>query len=317
LPSTGAKNQVVFLDTDGGERCVVKKYAPDFMPAIAEFHLRVQDFAYNSRVPTPRIIPNSRNEFLTRHEGSMYSVCAFIEGHHPEKGNQDEVDIAFEGLARINNTLENFPNKEGYAALPRFTSPLLEQFNSILPLLPHTPHDDIDEYVLGTVSHVRKWIESVEERTGKLAHLLQITHGDYNLSCVLVDQKRLAGIVDYDLLRADFRGTDAMHTIDLYCFEKERENLSPDQRVDWEKMRACFRAYKRHDPDIAEQVPDMPLMLARIGLNSLIVTWRGGYDPAATQKQREYFPARYKFFVNRVNIALELEERIVDALQDA
>ena len=59
----------------------------------------------------------------------------------------------------------------------------------------------------------------------------------------------------------------------------------------------------------------MPLMLANIGLSSLITTWGRGYLPDQTQKQREYFGNRYDFFVNRVRIALDLETRLVEILK--
>ena len=61
----------------------------------------------------------------------------------------------------------------------------------------------------------------------------------------------------------------------------------------------------------------MSLMLANIGLSSLITTWGRGYLPDQTEGQREYFGRRYDFFVNRVAIALDLEKNLIETLKSA
>ncbi|MFH1073382.1 MAG: phosphotransferase [Nanoarchaeota archaeon] len=317
LPSSGSTNQVVFLEEPSGKKFVAKKYTPDFTPALATFQIRVNQYAWDQQVPTPQVICNRQGEVLSVHDGRVYAVSTFLPGSHPDQKRLDEIILALKGLALLNSTLEKFTDTEGYDTLPRFKTPLHMQFEDMAKHLPEESHDEIDEYVLSHAARIRRTITEVEERIAQIRHPLQVIHGDYNLGCALVQDGKLTGVLDYDLLRKDYRGTDALHCIDLYCFEKEAEGMTLEDRVDWEKMKACFRAYREDDPGITDQLHDMPLMLANSGLNSLIITWDMGYNPAARKKHRDYFAGRYAFFVNRVNIALELEERIVDALKQA
>ncbi|MBW3019059.1 phosphotransferase [Candidatus Woesearchaeota archaeon] len=316
LPEQGDKNVVVFLREDNGTRFVVKKYARDFTPEITSTQLLLNDYLFSRGVPTPRVFPNVSGNLLTVQGTSLYSLMSFIEGHNPAVDNQEEIDLAFEGLARFNAIAADFQAAD-YTGLPRFSSTNRQLLEKVLPHLPKNPVDTAGIYVVSQVPKVMEMIRTVEKRIDSIQHPKQLIHGDFNLGCSLVKDGILRGIVDYDLVRPDWRGVDAIHTVDLYCFDKETKGLTLHERVDWDKMKRCFVVYKRWDPEIMEQVPHLPLMLANIGLNSLAGTWGEGYLPESTLADKSYFSRRYDFFNTRVEIALGLEEELVRALEDA
>ncbi|MFH1376334.1 MAG: phosphotransferase [Candidatus Woesearchaeota archaeon] len=317
FPEKGDKNQVVFLTDSNASKYVVKKYSYDFTPQIAEFQLRLNDFVYACGVPTPKILKSINGENLTTFENNLYSLMTFVEGRHPRESVQSEINLAFHGLARFNLALGQFENLEEYEALPRFFKSHRRLLEELEPHLPRSACNDTDEYVLSQVSRVREMISTVEERLPKLGKPKQLIHGDFNLGCALINNGKLVAVVDYDLVRMDFRGTDAIHTSDLYCFDKETKDIALDDRVDWDKLKECFSEYRKFDPSIRDQIESLPLMLADVGLNSLIVTWGEGYLPTSSDAERDYFSRRYDFFNNRTEIALGLEKKLIKTLKNA
>ncbi len=307
-------NKTSFVNDDSGKRFVVKKYGPDFKRDLIKFQLRLNNFVYDQGVPAAHLLENLNGSNLTVKGNDPYSLTSFIGGRYPKKDLDDEVALAFQGLARFNQALKNFKRLEGYQELPRFSLPLTDQFQELLPYLPKTATNKIDEYVLAMIPYVSSSIESVEKDISKINHEKQLIHGNFNLTSMLIDDHKITGIFDYGLIRLDFKGVDVMHTLDLYCFDKETPELRIDDRVNLGKLEEYFAEYKKHDPKIVKQIKDMPLMLAKVGLNSLITTWGWGYKPDSTEKQRSYFEKRYSFFLNRVDIALSLSDMLVESL---
>ena len=312
-----ASNNVVVLQDIKGVKYVAKKWSEEYSEEVIRSRLRLMDFIYDHGILTPKPLENISGTKLTRSNGDNYVLTTFIPGRKADGLVLEEVAIAFSALAMFNNTLNHFPRLEEFVALPRYSELISVQFKNLEPFLPTQPKNEIDEYVLNNLDYVKATISEVEEKFSNIDHQKKLIHGNFNLGSTLINNSKLAGILDYNLIRIDFRGVDTMHTIDLYCFEKEKEGLKLEDRVNWEKMKKCFGVYKEHDNKIIEQVDDMPLMLAWLGLSSLITTWGRGYLPDQTEKQREYFKNRYNFFINRTRINLGLEQELIKALKEA
>jgi len=313
-----ATNHVVIIQDDSGKKYVAKIWSNEYPADVIRSRLRIIDFMYDHGISTPRLLENLYGSKLTRVNKVNYTLTTFIEGRRANPEVTHEVSLAFSALTDFNSKLAHFKRVNEFVPLKRYSGKSLqEQFEELVPYLPKNATNEIDAYVLAHLDEVKTKISLVQERFSKLNHPKQLIHGNFNLGSTLIKDDELAGILDYNLIREDFRGVDAIHTLYLFCFEKEKENLNLEERVDWDKVKNYFSMYKIYDSEINTQIEDLPLMLANVGLNSLITTWGRGYLPEQTEKQREYFRNRYNFFVNRVAIALSLEKELIKALKEA
>ncbi len=319
LPKAGGKKTEHYAVSVDNVPYVIKRFLnADYPNDSVLFQARVSNFIYDHGQPTPEIVPNQKGQLVTIIGPYNYLLMKHIKGHHPDDKNSTELKRVFEGVARVNATLSHFKNTAGYKPIPRYSIPLQEQFDALVSLLPNEPKTEQDTFVLEHLEEVQDYITEVKRRVAKIKTPKQLIHGNINRTAALVDEGKLTGVIDYDLLRLDWRATDAMHTLDIYCFDRITPDLSLEKRVKWNKMKKLFQAYKKYDPEIVDEIALMPLGLAHdVGVNSIVITWKWGYARDAQPQQKKFFETRYAAFVNRVRIALDLEDRIINILKKA
>jgi len=313
-PEFGNKNGLFILYADNGFKFVTKIYDTDFTEKTINFQLRLNEFVYNQGIPTPKPIKNLEGSLLTNEFNNFYSLMTFIDGNHPKYPNVlGELLSVFTGLAKFNFSLLKVDFLEDYSTLPLSEFDLNYGFEEILFFLPSNPKNELDRKVLNSVPKIKELIEETVERYSQIKLEKQLIHGDLTSKNVLVNNNELSAILDYDLVKMGFRGFDLIHALDIFCFEKEKE-IDLNYMVDWDKFGKLFSNYKENDPLIEEQIEYLPLILLESGLRMLILTLGYGYKEDSTERQKDFFERRCNIFLNRIDIASKLENKIISFL---
>lgn len=302
------------IETDSGKQFVVKMYEICFTPELIEFHARISDYLNNDGIPAPKVYQNKDKKFATPFNNKYYIVMDFLSGEHPKKDLRNIHEIIFPTLAKVHKSLSKFNPKKIYQQ-EIFTNPLSEQLKLFQSLLPHQPKNSIDEYILSYQKKLSELVNSIEEKVISLNYQPQMVMGDFNLETLLVSNEKVTGVLDFDFVHKNRRMFDVIHTIDLFCIDKEKENIPLLERVDWNKTQKCMNSYFLEDNTIYEEIEFAPLMLQLKGITDVIRVWKKGYNPESSIKEKEYFNRRVKFFVNRLEIATQYPELIIQNLK--
>ncbi|MBU0980847.1 MAG: phosphotransferase [Nanoarchaeota archaeon] len=318
-PLRHSSSTVVALETDRGQR-VAKRYPPQYTP---EMVLAQQDANVHMRglgTPTPEFYSTGNGSTVMVFDGSAYILMDRLPGDVADWKDPDNTELVMQGLALGHNGLRGF-NPEGFAQPPRFTTFLVDQAENLEGLLPASPKSDTDRYVLGTMPYIKEVAAKSDAFwSGFLSGLpppRRYILGDYNRESLLAKGKDITGLVVLNHIRPGFLAADVVHTLDLLAIDKETEGMELEERVDWKRMSEAMQAYHGNNPEIAADIPLFPPLLQAKGVADVIQTWRKGYDPDASQGQRDYFNNRVSFFVVRVDAAKRLGGRMIDVLESA
>ena len=103
----------------------------------------------------------------------------------------------------------------------------------------------------------------------------QIVHGDYAFANLLVKEKQVTGMVDFEFAGADFRAADLACALYLITVRAE-------EAARWPALEAFVRGYGTVlplDPLEVAALPDLMLRRSAIGLVHWIGRWRQGIAP--------------------------------------
>lgn len=303
------------IETSSGEEAVVKMYEPYFSPEIIKFHARISNHLNKAGIPAPQVFKNKNGKLVTSFNDRNYVVMDFLKGEHPKKEDEETPEIIFSTFARVLRSLESFKPRKVYTQ-KIYTIPLSEQLESFQRLLPSQPKNSVDEHILSYQERLSNLVKSAEKRVNSLKIPVQLIMGDFNLETLLVSDGKVTGVLDFDFVHENRKIFDVIHTIDMFCIDKETEEKELEERVDWNRLEKCMCAYARQDKSIFEQIEIAPLMLQLKGLSDIIRVWKKGYDSEASDKEREYFSRRVNFFVYRTEIATKYGDRIIQHLKE-
>jgi homoserine kinase type II len=145
------------------------------------------------------------------------------------------------------------------------------------PLVPD-PLDALDELEIGSdLPRVRDNLERVIATHDALAASLpmQYVHGDFAFPNMLVEGRRVAGLVDFEFAGPDFRAADLATALYVIAVRADTSAL-------WPSLEAFSRAYRTAlplDPVEVAAVPALMLRRSAIGLVHWIGRWRQGIAP--------------------------------------
>ena len=311
----GNSSNVVAVHTSQGDY-VVKHYPVRYGQDLALFQAEVSEHLRGSSVPTPKIKPDENGALVSDLNGRPCLVMEYMSGKYPTQDDPRVLEYVFGGLAMALNALRTFQPEKVYQH-PRFSIPLRKQLGTLKTHLPAEPRNDVDAYVMGYVERLARRTEEIEERMEGINQSPDLILGDYNLESLLVVPPNISAIIDFDHVHKRLRAFDVVHSIDLQAIDKLTPDVELYNRIDWEILEACMKIYVAQDPDIVTQIPLFPLMLQFNGAGNVIKTWVSGYDQDASQKQKDYFDRRVKFFVHRLEAATQFEDEMIVRLQKA
>jgi Ser/Thr protein kinase RdoA (MazF antagonist) len=303
------------IKTTSKKDYVVKIYEPYFPRELIEFHAKVSNHLNRDEIPAPKVLQNKNRSLVTSFMDRNYIIMSFLPGQYPKKDAENTPEIVFSTLAKVLKSLSKFKPETIYEQ-EIYKIPLSKQLKSFQDLLPNKPRNSVDEYVLAYQERLSKLVHSVERKVDSLKIPTQIIMGDFNLETLLVSDSKVTGVLDFDFVHKNRKIFDVIHTIDLFCIDKETEEKELDKRVDWNRLERCMKAYSRVDKEIYSQIEIAPLMLQLKGLSDIIRVWKKGYEPNVSDKEKEYFKRRIKFFVYRTEIATKYWREIIHHLKE-
>jgi len=172
---------------------------------------------------------------------------------------------------------------------------------------------EVDPVVWDYHDRLKDIYEGLSERLDNLDLPSQLILGDYNSGSVLANKGEVRGIVDFDFLHLQRKGYDFMHLFDILFVDKSTKGISLEQRVDFDKLRESMAVYLEEDADISSHISSFPMMLQLLGLRNLVDVWGNYY---AGRSDGEYFKEKKEFYIPRLEIGIQLENRIIDVLHE-
>jgi len=310
--SGGMRSNTVYLNTSVGER-VVKIYPNNFSPQLIDFQARACTHLYDDGVTVPGLSINSQDRLVTTMDDTNYIVMNYLEGKPPRHGDEDVINLTFRPLARALNSLSRFDCSEVMVA-PELEVPLSQQLAELSDNLSRRGRGGIDPVVWDYHDRLNDVYASLSRRLEGSGLSKQLILGDYNLGSVLVHDRSFNGIVDFDFMHLQGKGFDFMHLFDLLFVDKSTKGISLEQRVDFDKLREAMAVYSKEDTNISSYLFSFPMMLQLLGVRNLVDVWGNYY---AGRSDRGYFEERKEFYIPRLEIGVQLEDRIIETLDEA
>ncbi len=310
--SGGQRSNTAYLDTNEGRR-VVKIYPNNFSPQLIDFQARACAHLHRDGIPVPKLFPNSQGRYITPLDDTNYIVMDYLEGEPLRHGEEGVIDLAFRPLALVLNSLSRFDHSEIKVA-PELEIPLSQQLAELTDNLLKRGRSGVDPVVWSYQDRLNDVYSSLSRILESPGLSEQLILGDYNLGSILVHDGRFKGILDFDLMHLQGKGFDFMHVFDLLFVDKSTEGISLEQRVNFDKLGKAMAVYSEEDKDISSQLFSFPMMLQLLGVRNLVDVWGNYY---AGRSDREYFEEKKSVYIPRLEIGVQLGDRIIETLDEA
>ena len=312
LLSGGMRSNTVYLDTNNGKK-VVKIYPNNFSYQLIDFQARACIHLHDDNIPAPNVVFNSQNRLVTPIDDTNYIVMDHLEGEPPRTDDVDIINLTFRPLARVLNSLSRF-DYSGIRVAPELEIPLSEQLLELSENIIRRGKNRVDPVVWDYNGRLNDIYSNLSERLANFNLPTQLVLGDYNSRSILVNKGEVKGIVDFDFLHLQGKGYDFMHLFDILFVDKLTKGISLEQRVDFDKIRKAMTVYSEEDADISSHITSFPTMLQLLGIRNLVDVWGNYY---AGRSDRGYFDKMKEHYIPRLEVGVQLEDRIIETLSEA
>lgn len=281
----GANNLVSLVETATGDRYILRVSTPDDVERLwyeIDLVTHLQHAHLHFAVPAP--IPTTYGDPLLRVPEAASSVATlwpFVPGTHSSGNNRGQAYVAGRALARLQAALATLEP----ARPPRHPPPAgeLERNHPLVA----DPEAAIDRLPVDreTRAQLDALLDAVVARIPGLYAALpqQLIHNDYDPSNVLLEGRRVTGVLDWEFSTVDLRAMDL--AVGLLWWPHERFGSTRG----WAIADAFGQGYARHaglTPDEIEALPWLIRLRTVATLLHRIGRHLAGRDPEERLVQR-------------------------------
>lgn len=258
----GFVNKTFIIEIEG-QKFVLRQSSSVTAPEHLEFEVEVLRYLEGvGYALSPRLLANTKGEYLTNSEGSFWMLQNFILGEIRASWNNlthfegEMLRNFFRASAEFTKVAKGFKPSKEYAnfPLPYYTKNAERLFNTLLNSLQESPGKS---FLIEQKTNLLRFAEGTQkefEATGWDALPQQLVHFDIHPGNFHYDGDNVVGIFDFDWARMDYRITDIATSIGQTCWTVRgpESGVYIRAKVD-DGMRAYREAYGPSEVSLQEE----------------------------------------------------------------
>ncbi|MBT7349267.1 phosphotransferase [candidate division WWE3 bacterium] len=252
----------MFIVEDEGAKYIIKEIDSNFGQEQALFASKINNFLYESNIPTAKVISNNDSDLIAFHNERSVQVQEYVNGdiyldHECPKWLMKE---SAEYLAKINSALDNWEGEkipEDRRFLVEFEKEkYIEKFEALISDAEKL--DEGDKYkpkILKDLKYKLSLIENFKNINASLdVFTYKNTHGDYNSRQFLCGKDHIQAIIDWD------RVSNMAAIIELFRSYYQEDPETKNNRVNIENLKEYIKTYTQFVPLGKEELEIMPFL---------------------------------------------------------
>jgi homoserine kinase type II len=195
------RNDNLLISRPGGEQFVLRRYRRNRDIDRIAFHLRFQQWLFESGYPAPSVVPATDGTALVLTDAGPFALSPFMEGDHYDYDRAEHRVEAGRRLAEYHLLTQQFTESMGAYEL---VQPIREWWSDpereLADLEAHFRDADISE----EMRQVREWISQLHENLPLQAFDALPAgwiHNDYHGRNVIFRGDRIEALLDYDKIQ--------------------------------------------------------------------------------------------------------------------